>query len=130
MSTIKAAGKGVAKSTARRTLKTAAKGSAKSTAKATAKSASRATVKGVSKAATKRAPKGARKTAAKAVSSQLPPVSAAQAAAAKKKFERGILARGEAVPKGMPLPPGATHEIVGTARDGTPILKRKRFSIT
>jgi hypothetical protein len=51
-----------------------------------------------------------------------------EAAAAKKKFEQGILARGEAVPAGKPLPPGATHEIVGTAPDGSPVLKRKRFS--
>ena len=28
------------------------------------------------------------------------------------------------------LPAGATHEIVGKDRDGSPILKRKRFSIT
>jgi hypothetical protein len=49
--------------------------------------------------------------------------------AAKQKFERGILRRGEAVPKGTPLPSGATHEIVGTNPDGTPILKRKRFSL-
>ena len=49
--------------------------------------------------------------------------------AAKRKFERGVIARGEAVPKGKPLPPGATHEIVGTDAEGEPILKRKRFSL-
>ena len=57
-----------------------------------------------------------------------PPTSGTEAAAAKKKFEEGILARGEAVAAGKPLPPGATHEIVGTAPDGSPVLKRKRFS--
>ena len=49
--------------------------------------------------------------------------------AAKRKFERGVIARGEAVPKGKHLPPGATHEIVGTDAEGAPILKRKRFSL-
>jgi hypothetical protein len=49
--------------------------------------------------------------------------------AAKRKFERGVIARGEAVPKGKPLPPGATHEIVGVDAEGKPILKRKRFSL-
>jgi hypothetical protein len=67
---------------------------------------------------------------AKTVASQLPRVSAAEIAASKKKFEQGILARGEAVQAGEPLPAGATHEIVGKARDGSPILKRKRFSMT
>jgi hypothetical protein len=66
----------------------------------------------------------------KTVASQLPRVSAAKTAAAKKKFEQGILARGEAVQAGERLPAGATHEIVGKARDGSPILKRKRFSMT
>jgi hypothetical protein len=67
--------------------------------------------------------------ATKTVASQLPRASAAETAAAKKKFERGILARGEAVPAGKPLPPGATHEIVGKTSYGVPILKRKRFSM-
>jgi hypothetical protein len=66
----------------------------------------------------------------KTVASQLPRVSAAETAAAKKKFEQGILARGEAAQAGKPLPAGATHEIVGRVRDGSPILKRKRFSTT
>jgi hypothetical protein len=52
-----------------------------------------------------------------------------KAEAAKRKFEQGILARKEAVPAGQPLPPGATHEIVGTDAQGRPILKRKRFSL-
>jgi len=49
--------------------------------------------------------------------------------AAKRKFERGVIARGEAVPAGEPLPPGATHEIVGIDAEGEPVLKRKRFSV-
>jgi len=48
--------------------------------------------------------------------------------AAKAKFERGLLSRGEVVPKGAPLSPRATHEVVGTEADGRPILKRRRFS--
>jgi hypothetical protein len=60
---------------------------------------------------------------------QLPRVTKAEVAAAKAKFEQGILARGEAVKAGTPLPPGATHEIVGKQRSGAPILKRKRFSL-
>jgi len=67
--------------------------------------------------------------AAKTVAAQLPKVTEAEVAAAREKFEQGILARGEAVEAGKPLPPGATHEIVGWRRGGAPILKRKRFSI-
>lgn len=63
------------------------------------------------------------------VASQLPPMTAAKVTAAKKKFEQGVLTRGEAVPAGKPLPPGATHEIVGKTADGSPILKRNRFSL-
>jgi hypothetical protein len=75
------------------------------------------------------AAKGAAKRNAPTVASQLPGVSVVETTAAKEKFEQGILARGEAVPAGQPLPAGATHEIVGKARDGAPILKRRRFSI-
>ena len=45
-------------------------------------------------------------------------------------FVRGLVARGEAArpnPDGS-LPPGATHEIVGEEPDGTPIVRRRRFS--
>lgn len=101
----------------------------------TAKTAKTSTRKSPRKTARSR-PAGSRTTkqpaqvARKTVASQLPRVSVAKSAAAKKKFEQGILARGEAVPAGKPLPPGATHEIVGETPDGTPILKRKRFSMT
>jgi hypothetical protein len=59
---------------------------------------------------------------------RLPALSAAQIDAAKQKYEHGIIVRGEAAEAGKPLPPGATHEIVGYRPDGSPILKRKRFS--
>jgi hypothetical protein len=62
------------------------------------------------------------------VASRLPALSAAQIEAAKKKYEQGIIARREAVEAGKPLPPGATHEITGHRPDGSPILKRRRFS--
>jgi hypothetical protein len=62
------------------------------------------------------------------VASRLPASSAAQIEAAKQKYEQGIIARGEAAEAGKPLPPGATHEITGHRPDGSPILKRKRFS--
>jgi hypothetical protein len=62
------------------------------------------------------------------VASRLPALSAAQIEAAKQKYEQGIIARGEAAQRGKPLPPGATHEIIGYRADGSPILKRKRFS--
>jgi len=63
------------------------------------------------------------------IAAQLPTVTAEQIKAAKNKFEEGIISRGEAAPRGKPLPPGATHEITGYEADGTPILKRKRFSM-
>lgn len=67
---------------------------------------------------------------APSVAARLPPFTAARVEAAKRKFVKGVVARGEAVPVGKPLPPGATHEIVGVANDLTPILKRNRFSLT
>jgi hypothetical protein len=67
--------------------------------------------------------------AADSVASRLPQIPAAEIAAAKEKFERGIISRGEAVKAGKPLPPGATHEIVTDKHGGPPVLKRKRFSI-
>ena len=81
---------------------------------------------GSAAAAPSRAHKGVSSTPS--VAAQLPQVRGAGVAAARRKFEAGIIARNEAVPAGTPLPPGATHEIVGKRPDGTPILKRKRFS--
>jgi len=71
---------------------------------------------------------GALPKSARSVASLLPPTTASQVDAAKRKFEQGLVARGEAVQDGQPLPPGATHVIVGKGADGAPILKRKRFS--
>jgi hypothetical protein len=45
-------------------------------------------------------------------------------------FVRALVDRGEAAtlgPKGK-LPPGATHEIVGTTAEGLPIVVRRRFA--
>jgi hypothetical protein len=47
----------------------------------------------------------------------------------KEAFIRGLLARGDAAkpnPDGS-LPKGATHEIVGEAPNGLPIVRRRRF---
>ena len=44
-------------------------------------------------------------------------------------FVQALVARGQAVkpkPDGS-LPPGATHEIVGTTDEGLPILRRRRM---
>jgi len=84
---------------------------------------------------TRRKPAGAKLAGApskrpKSVASLLPPVTPAQLEAAKRKFEQGLLARGEAVQDGQAPKSGATHVIVGKGADGAPILKRKRFSAT
>jgi len=42
-------------------------------------------------------------------------------------FEEGVLTRGEAVPEGEDLPPGATHEVV-EGEDGKKSVRRRRFS--
>jgi hypothetical protein len=105
--------------------------SAKTSKTSPSKPAARRTTRATQPATTARrgaAKKGA-VTNSPSVASQLPRVSAAEVAAAKRKFEQGVLTRGEAVPAGKALPSGATHEIVGKAKDGSPILKRKRFSL-
>jgi hypothetical protein len=66
--------------------------------------------------------------AASRVASRVPALAQGRVEAAKCKFQEGILSRGEAVPAGVPLPPGATHEIAGQTPDGRPKLKRRRFS--
>jgi hypothetical protein len=54
----------------------------------------------------------------------------ASQAAAEEAFRRAAVARGDAVhSKDGKLPPGATFEIAGVDATGTPIIKRKRFSI-
>ncbi len=72
---------------------------------------------------------GAEPGAAESVASRLPAASPEQVEHAKRKYERGLIRRGEAVPAGSPLPPGATHEIVGHTAEGRPVLKRRRFSL-
>jgi hypothetical protein len=50
--------------------------------------------------------------------------------AAEDAFRRAAVTRGDAVrPKDGKLPPGATFEIEGVDEAGTPVIKRKRFSI-
>jgi hypothetical protein len=50
----------------------------------------------------------------------------------RKTFLEGLITRGEAVavPEGAPMPPGATHEIVGRTDDGQAIVRRRRFSLS
>ena len=73
-----------------------------------------------------------RRPAAKArgAATRLAKSTPAQAEAARRKFEDGVVKRGEAVAEGEPLTRGATHAIVGTDAQGRPILKRKRFSLS
>jgi hypothetical protein len=47
---------------------------------------------------------------------------------ARRRFEEDLEVRGEAVPAGEELPPGATHEIVEDDGDGEPKVNRRRFS--
>ena len=47
---------------------------------------------------------------------------------ARHRFEDDLEVRGEAVPEGEELPPGATHEIVDEEGDGEPTVRRRRFS--
>jgi len=78
---------------------------------------------------TARKKSAARKARApKSVAARLPKLGEVQAAAARRKFVEGLVARGEAVPAGKSLPRGATHEIVGKHEDGAPLVKRRRFS--
>lgn len=75
------------------------------------------------------APRKAAPSSIASIAAQLPTVTAKQIKTAKKKFVEDIISRGEAAPLGKLLSPGATHEITGYEADGTPILKRKRFSM-
>lgn len=49
---------------------------------------------------------------------------------AARRFSKSVEANDQAVPQGAPMRRGATHEVVGRDEDGTPVLKRKRFSIS
>jgi hypothetical protein len=43
-------------------------------------------------------------------------------------FTRGVMVRGEAVPEGASLVPGATHEVIAVDKAGDAVIRRKRFS--
>jgi len=75
-----------------------------------------------------RGEKATRGTAGSAAS-RIPAATAREVDAARRSFEEGVVSRGEAVPAGAPLPPGATHEIAGEGPDGRPRLRRRRFSL-
>ena len=47
---------------------------------------------------------------------------------ARRRFEEDLEVRGEVVPEGEELPPGATHEIVEEDGDGEGTVRRRRFS--
>ena len=49
---------------------------------------------------------------------------------ARHRFEDDLEIRGEAVPEGEELPPGATHEIVEDEPGKPPKVVRRRFSLT
>lgn len=48
---------------------------------------------------------------------------------AEQRYVDDLIERGEAVPEGEELPPGATHEIVEGEDDEPPKVVRKRYSI-
>ncbi len=64
----------------------------------------------------------------RSVADRLPEVTPEQERRARARFVEVVVQRGEAVPEGKPLPPGATHVITGQDADGNPVIKRKRFS--
>ena len=69
-----------------------------------------------------------RRKATPSVAAAIESPTSEQTAAAAKRYSSSVVARGEAVPAAASLPPGATHEIVGKEPDGTPVIKRRRFS--
>jgi hypothetical protein len=70
-----------------------------------------------------------KKKSASSVASQLDEPTPLQIKAAKSQYARALIAHGQAIPQGTKLTPGATHEIVGQDAEGTPIVKRRRFSL-
>ena len=74
-------------------------------------------------------PKSKAVDAGRSVADQLPDVTAEEERRARARFVEGVIQRGEAVPEGKPLPPGATHVITGKDSDGNPVIERKRFSL-
>lgn len=57
------------------------------------------------------------------------PASSEKTRRAEEAFVRGLIERGEAAraDENGNLPPGATHEIIGTSESGLPIVVRRRF---
>jgi len=45
-----------------------------------------------------------------------------------KKYVETLIANGQVIGKDEPVKPGATHRIVAYLEDGTPVIKRFRFS--
>lgn len=66
----------------------------------------------------------------KAKAPALPDPKGDKASQAEEAFVRGLVERGEAAKadENGKLPPGATHEIVGTTASGVPIVVRRRFA--
>lgn len=58
---------------------------------------------------------------------QTPEAQTPEAQTAEQRFVADLIARGEAVPEGEELPPGATHEIVED-ECGRKTVRRKRYS--
>lgn len=56
----------------------------------------------------------------------------AQPTEEERRFVAGLVARGEAAEADADgkLPPGATHEIVDRHPDGTPVVRRRRYSLS
>jgi hypothetical protein len=75
-------------------------------------------------------PKKTSPPASPSVAAQIPLATPEQIRAATRKFVQGVLSRGEAVPEGERLPPGATHEIIGQDEEGNPVLKLRRYSMS
>lgn len=73
---------------------------------------------------------GKKKAPARSTADQVPVASEDERASAARRSAKSIEANDQAVPEGAPLRRGATHEVVGREEDGTPILKRRRFSIS
>ena len=74
-------------------------------------------------------PKSKAVDAGRSAADQLPDVAADEERRARARFVEAVIQRGEAVPDGKPLSPGATHVVTGQDSDGNPVIERKRFSL-
>lgn len=67
---------------------------------------------------------------ASAAAAPKPPAKPAADTAAETAFRKATVVRGDAArSKNGKLPPGATFELEGFDESGTPVIKRRRFSI-